>query len=1343
MLLKRLLVVLFAFVMLGLRADYAFGQSATAGTVEGQVTDQQGAAVAGADVKLIDLSTNEELVTKTNTDGRYLFVNVKPSSYDVTFTKSGFSTRKVAKQDVLVGQVLNVNATLEVGQVSSVVEVTTAPGAELQTVNATVGTTVAGPSLTYLPIFGSDASSLALIQPGVTPDGAVAGAMYDQNTFQLDGGNNSNDMDGSMRDYTGSYGHNSYAGAGNPPSGVLPTPPDTVEEFKVSTAGQTADFNGSSGAQIQMITKRGTNQFHGTGYEYYHSTDVGGANTWDNNHTPSGNLGYTPIPISHDNRYGGTVGGPMLPSFWGGKTYFFFGYEGFNFPQSAIITRTVPTATLRAGVIQINENGTWVPFNVNPYPVTVGGVTYQPAVCGAGACDPRGIGLNPIVKQLWNTYEPAPNSFNAGDGHNTAGFQGQVSLPETSKFLVGRVDHDFGDRWRFFASYRYYELSQLTTNQIDIGGALPGDKLGVPAARAPRPQKPDFLVGGLTTTINATTTNDFRVNYTRIWWQWASSAAPPQLPGLGGALEIGGESTSALIPYNVNTQNTRQRFWDGHDTLLKDDVSKIWGNHILQFGGNYQRNWDYHLRNDNGQGIDTSPVYQIGNQVAGTAYTSDTQPVGLPTSQVGNWNKYYSEVLGIVDQPQQLFTRSGAQLSLNPIGTPMFDQDTINFYNIYATDSWHIKPTLTLTYGLGYQIEMPPVEANGKQVELVDTSGHPISFQNYFDTKAAMALQGQVYNPTLGFATIQNVVGASHKYPFNPFYGGVSPRAAVAWNPKYDSGLLGKLFGDGKTVIRGGYGQIYARLNGVGLVLLPLLGVGLGQPAACVGANTAGQCLGTGGVTPATAFRIGTDGLVAPIPAPSATLPQPYFPGTNGTSAAGAASVLDPNIRPAATYNFNFSIQRQIADKVLFETGYIGRIIKHEFQQRDINAIPTMLTLNGQSFASAFSNMYWQLNMGQQPQVQPWFESALGGANSSFCAGYGSCTAAVAANASMRNFINLTQVFQLWSALSSTSSWKLGRTIPSSIGAGFPSGQAVAINADDSSGSGNYNALYTTFTMRDWKGITTTSNFTWGRALGTGSESQATSGYTTLNPYNVRQSMYGPQFFDYKFLYTQSFLYSEPFFATGHSIAHYALGGWRFGAIFTARSGAPLPVGTISGDSFGESFGEGQNSNTIETAPFGQDAAVLASTYTGGNSAHYNVNIANSASGAGVNSNGGNGGNNLNMFSNPAAVYAEFRPCVLGYDTNCGGNGQIRGMPSWNVDANIAKDLPIFERVSITLSFQFINVFNHVVMSDPYLDLSDPSDFGVLGSNNPANAISGQGQANTPRQITFNLHLRF
>ncbi len=527
-------------------------------------------------------------------------------------------------------------------------------------------------------------------------------------------------------------------------------------------------------------------------------------------------------------------------------------------------------------------------------------------------------------------------------------------------------------------------------------------------------------------------------------------------------------------------------------------------------------------------------------------------------------------------------------------------------------------------------------------------------------------------------------------------------------------------------------------MNGVGLVLIPLLGVGLGQPVSCIGASMTGQCLGSGGVTPANAFRIGTDGLVAPIPTPTQTLPQPSYPGTNGSVAAGAASVLDPSFRPAVTYNFNFSIQREIRPKMLVEVGYIGRIINHEWMQRDLDAVPTMMTLGGESFAQAFAGMYIPM-CGLGPScigntnvpAQPFLENALGGANSPFCKGFGSCTAAVVANPSMNSYIQQAQVFELWSALSQANGWTLGRTIPSSQSAALPSGQASGIYADDSSGHSNYNALYSTFTTRDWHGVTMLSNFTWGRALGTGNQSQATSEYTVTNPYNVQQSSYGPQFWDYKFTYTQTFLWREPFFHGQRGFLGRVLGGWSIAPIFTARSGGPLQIGLPNGNA--DSFGETQTGGTST------DGAVLNGAFTGGTTAHYNINIANSAAGAGINSNLGNGGNNINMFSNPATTFNEFRPCILGFDTSCGSSGQIRGMSNWNMDANVAKDFNLFrERVAAVLSFQFVNVFNHVVLNDPYLSISDPNDWGVLGSNNP-----NGGQLNSPRQLTFNLRLRF
>src|SRR5208282_6019778 len=247
------------------------------------------------------------------------------------------------------------------------------------------------------------------------------------------------------------------------------------------------------------------------------------------------------------------------------------------------------------------------------------------------------------------------------------------------------------------------------------------------------------------------------------------------------------------------------------------------------------------------------------------------------------------------------------------------------------TDSWHIKPTVTLTYGLAWTLEMPPTEASGEQVLLVDDANVPIGAQAYLNTREQQARQGTIYNPNLGFSLVGNANGGQ-KYPYNPYYGQFSPRLAVAWSPNFDNGILGDVIGRNKTVVRGGFAIIYGRLNGVDLVLAPLLGTGLLQPVKCYNPLITGACGGpspTG--TPATSFRIGPtaggwDGLVAPLATASPTLPQPDFPGINA-AAAGASEVLDPNFRPNKSYEFDFTIQRQLARNITVEAGYIGRII--------------------------------------------------------------------------------------------------------------------------------------------------------------------------------------------------------------------------------------------------------------------------------------------------------------------------------------------------------------------------------------------------------------------------------
>jgi hypothetical protein len=1356
------------------------GQSTSTGTVVGLVTDETDAPVVGATVSLIDRSTGTTKGTTTNDVGRYVFVNVNPGMYDIQVEKIGFTVAKFAQQEVSIGRQLTVNAKLKIGSVTETV-VVEASGANLQTLNAAVGTTIGFQSLQELPNLSRDVSSLLTLQPGIAPNGSVAGAVRDQNTFQLDGGNNSSDMDGTQNTYTPSF---ASASTGGGPTGVMPTPVESIEEFKVNVSNQTADFNGSSGAQVQLVTRRGGNSWHGAAYEYYLGSNFG-ANTWLNNHTRDsrGNSG-TKLIANHYNRFGASLGGPVGPSLWGGKIYIFANYEGRRYPQNTQVDKRVPSARLRLGLV--TDTGTGVDprtsvYNLNPFPVAdpmnPGGPPIQPAFCPLavsatnpnGYCDPRGVGINPLVKQLWDKYMPRANDLTAaaGDGWNTQGYLTGLKLPQNDNFGVVRLDHEFGAKWHFMSSYRYYHLERFTNNQYDVGGLL-GGTLGVAQSTSKRPQVPWYFVAGLTTNISPNLTNDFRYNYLRNFWEWTTASAVPQLPGLGGAMEIAGEGTSggitgcnALIPYCVRTQDTRQRYWNGHDNVFRDDLTLIHGNHLFQFGGQYQRNWDAHQRNDNGLGIMAANVYQIGASSSTSSAVSGLNisgfvPAGF--SSANTWRNWYAQVLGIVTQPQSLYSRRSPDMNLEPFGTPVIAHSITPSYNVYFSDIWHMRSDFTLTYGLGYQLEMPPYEVDGKQVLVVDVAGNPIRTEDYLATRKRAALAGQVYNPTLGFATIRNV-GGGRKYPYDPFYGGFSPRISAAWNPRFSSGILGSLFGQNKTVLRGGWGLTYGRMNGVINILTPLLAPGLLQAVSCQGAVNAAnaqggnQCLGTGGATPVTAFRIGTgaglDGMTAPLPPAARTIPQPFLPGTVGCSGAGCvngsyfpqsgdALALDPSYRPVQVQSIDFTIQRELSNKVSVEVGYIGRLITHELVDLDINAVPYMTTLGGQSFAQAYAALYTAvcgLNAGCAGNAytggpQPFFEQALS-ATPTYCSGFSSCAAAVASKqGGPGGNIRTGSVYSMWSALSQNASWTLGRTLPDSRIPGPQAcptasplppvcSQVTSLAMSLSNGYGNYHAAFSTVRVRDWHGIDGQANFTWGRALGTGATTQSTSGYTVTDPWNLG-AMYGPQSFDIKFLFNTGLVYHLPLFKSQQGVLGRVLGGWGLAPLFTAQSGFPQQVQVNSNC---QSFGESSCSNSTN------ENAVLIGSIPGMSS---NYNVTSSRAGSAGNTTG------LNAYADPQSVYSHFRRPILGVDGNLGGAGRIRGFPRWNLDLSVTKETKINERVGFAFYALMTNVLNHFQPDDPTTCLDNdssscqPSRWGVI-----------TGQAYDPRQMELGLRIHF
>ena len=449
-------------------------------------------------------------------------------------------------------------------------------------------------------------------------------------------------------------------------------------------------------------------------------------------------------------------------------------------------------------------------------------------------------------------------------------------------------------------------------------------------------------------------------------------------------------------------------------------------------------------------------------------------------------------------------------------------------------------------------------------------------------------------------------------------------RSAPAW-PRHGTRTSMRFLGQQAvwtqdTVIRGGYGRVYGRLNGVDLVLVPLLGTGLIQPVQCIGALSTGVCAGNGGANPATAFRVSVDGMNAPLPEALPTLPQPLYPGINGI-AAGAGEGLDPHFRPNVVDSFNFTIQRQLHKGMTVELGYIGRRIQHEYQPINVNAVPYMMTKGGQQFKNAYANVAVALNCavstaacgGNVPAAfqsdgvtrnhaygafingiasQQFFEAAL---NSSYCTGtfsngtgtYSNCTAAVVDKE--LGDVTGQNVWSMWSELDGSAfnfprtmmntalpgtDQCPGRTDPTPCGASGRLTSGVGMNA--SIGHGNYHGAFVSFKMSDWHGLTTQSNFTWSKTLSTGAVVQATSAATAADPYNLDLA-YGLAGFDRKFVYNLFFVYNPPFYKSQQGILGHVLGGWTFAPIFTAGTGLPVTLGTLNGG--GQAFGEADSSS--------------------------------------------------------------------------------------------------------------------------------------------------------------------
>src|SRR3989441_433435 len=433
--------VLFCGVLLCLLAltpKVLHSQVTTSGSVTGVVLDPSKAVVPDAEVTLTRHGTNTVQTTVTNTAGVYLIPAVAAGDCALRCSAKGFRTAEISQVHVEVLKSYTYDMTLELGTGSEIVEVVAGGEAQLQTTDASIGAVGGGDMLKYLPAQGRSKTSVMLMQPAVSPNragqgdangGGVAGALPDQTTFYVDGGDATSDLEGT---------NNYVSPPGEPqPAPFIAVPAETVQEFRVVTASPTSSFARSQGGEVAVITKSGTNTLHGSAYEYYYG-DATSGNTWQLN-----SLGLHK-PHAVNNRFGASTSGRIIKD----KLTFYGNYEGRRFYQNQTITTTVPTDSARAGILKFRDNaGNSISYNFNP---ANGPLASLCGLGGRGACDPRNKGISPLIQSYLNLL-PKPNDSSAGDGLNSSGFTTSYAQPIIEDLALVKLDYNIRPRWAFSA----------------------------------------------------------------------------------------------------------------------------------------------------------------------------------------------------------------------------------------------------------------------------------------------------------------------------------------------------------------------------------------------------------------------------------------------------------------------------------------------------------------------------------------------------------------------------------------------------------------------------------------------------------------------------------------------------------------------------------------------------------------------------------------------------------------------------------------------------------------------------------------------------------------------------
>ena len=920
---KLLVAAIGFFVAL---STLAFTQSATT-SLHGTISDEKGAVVQGAIVTINNAATGYTRSTKSSADGVYQLLEVPPSSYTLTVTAPGFATMKQEKVVLQVSQPATVDIAMQIKGTTEVVEVT-GEAPVVNTQDATLGNNFNARQLTDLPTEGRDPVSILSLQPGVvyigknvnqdddSRGGSVNGARSDQTNVTLDGLDDNDQLSG-------------YAF-----QGAMRATLDSLQEFRVTTSNYDASAGRSSGAQVNLVTKSGTNAFHGSLYEY-HRPNYTVANDWFNKQAEL-NAGLPNVPgFVLRNTFGGTVGGPIKKD----RLFFFAAYEGQRTADQLQTTRIIPTQSLAQGQLKylcnpdgdancVNGNNSPGNFSVASDPtfapdlVTTlypAGITSLDQGCSAnGACPPTpgnpvGPGPNGNIANLGGANPaalfakyPAPNSTSGGgDGLNSAAYTFPGADPISLNTYIFKLD---------------YKISANGNHSLFVRGNLQNDHESKPPQFPGLPAN-DFLTnnskgiaGGYTWIARNNLINNFRYAFIRqgVGDSGLNNQPFNRLRGLDDAVGL----TPSILT-NVPVHN------------FIDDVSWTKGRHTIQFGTNWRL--IHNNRQSNAQNLSEgyANLYWMNPSfISGTGANLDPAlDPSLPLVDPGFGTSYDFAAVQLMGVMSQVYTTTNQDKNANLIPSGALVQRHFRNFEgeMYLQDKWNATPNLVFTYGVRYSLLQPPYEANGEQVSPT------VNMHQWFTNRWQDMQQGTVTQPDLNFDLSGQANGKKPYWAWD--YRNLAPRFAVAYSPHADGGFLHKLFGDaGKSSIRAGYG-LYFDHFGEGVVNT------FDRQGSWGLTTTISNPAGVLSVDSAPRFT-GLQGQANLPPSPGVPSPHgfPYTPSIDpNTYGLAIAWGIDDSLKTPYSHVVDFSITRDLGHNFVMEATYTGRFAHHLLQEIDLS----------------------------------------------------------------------------------------------------------------------------------------------------------------------------------------------------------------------------------------------------------------------------------------------------------------------------------------------------------------------------------------------------------------------